>query len=44
LSSDYFTVANVPARLKHLRVDPWEAYDRSARRVTPNMSKRLSSK
>jgi bifunctional non-homologous end joining protein LigD len=43
LSSDHFTVANVPARLKHLRGDPWEAYDRSARRVTPHMSKRLRS-
>ena len=43
LSSDYFTVANVPARLKHLRVDPWEAYDRSARRVTAEMIKRLKS-
>jgi bifunctional non-homologous end joining protein LigD len=43
LASDYFTVSNVPARLKQLRQDPWEAYGRSARRVTPNMSKRLKT-
>jgi bifunctional non-homologous end joining protein LigD len=41
LPSDYFTVMNVPARLERLKRDPWEAYDRSTRRVTADMSKRL---
>ncbi|HEU4503383.1 MAG TPA: DNA ligase D [Nitrospira sp.] len=44
LHSDYFTVMNVPARLERLGRDPWETYDRSARRVTADMSKRLRSK
>ena len=39
--SDYFTVMNVPERLKHLRRDPWEQYSRSARRVTADMIERL---
>ena len=43
LPSDYFTVLNLPDRLKRLRRDPWEAYDRSARRLTAEMSKRLKS-
>ncbi len=42
LPSDYFTVANVPARLKRLRQDPWEAYSRSARRLTTDMEARLT--
>ena len=41
LPSDYFTVMNVPARLKRLTRDPWQAYARSARRVTGEMSRRL---
>jgi bifunctional non-homologous end joining protein LigD len=44
MPSDYFTVANVPARLTRLRTDPWEAYGRSARRVTAEMRKRLRNK
>lgn len=44
LHSDYFTVMNVPARLERLERDPWETYERSARRVTADMSKRLRSK
>jgi len=43
LPSDYFTVMNVPARLKRLRKDPWEAYGRSARRVTAEMGQRLKA-
>ncbi|HSF69504.1 MAG TPA: DNA ligase D [Nitrospira sp.] len=43
LPSDYFTVMNLPARLKRLRRDPWDAYDRSARRVTAEMSLRLKA-
>jgi bifunctional non-homologous end joining protein LigD len=43
LPSDYFTVMNVPARLKRLRNDPWEAYGRSARRVTAEMGQRLKA-
>jgi bifunctional non-homologous end joining protein LigD len=43
LPSDHFTVMNVPDRLKRLRRDPWEAYSRSARRVTPDMSRRLKA-
>jgi len=39
--SDYFTVMNVPNRLKRLQRDPWEAYGRSARRVTAEMVQRL---
>ncbi len=41
LPSDHFTVMNVPARLKRLARDPWQAYERSARRVTTEMSRRL---
>ena len=44
LPSDYFTVLNLPDRLKRLRRDPWDAYDRSARRLTAQMSKRLKSR
>jgi bifunctional non-homologous end joining protein LigD len=44
LPSDYFTVMNVPARLKRLRNDPWEAYGRSARRVTAEMGQRLKAR
>jgi bifunctional non-homologous end joining protein LigD len=44
LSPDYFTVMNVPPRLKRLRRDPWETYDRSARRLTAEMSRRLKSR
>jgi bifunctional non-homologous end joining protein LigD len=44
LPSDYFTVMNVPDRLKRLRRDPWEAYHRSTRRVTADMSRRLKSR
>ena len=44
LPSDYFTVLNLPDRLKRLRRDPWDAYDRSARRLTAEMSKRLKSR
>jgi len=44
LPSDYFTVLNLPDRLKRLRHDPWEAYDRSACRLTAAMSKRLKSR
>jgi bifunctional non-homologous end joining protein LigD len=43
LPSDYFTVLNLPARLKRLRRDPWDAYDRSARRLTADMSLRLKA-
>ncbi len=43
LPSDHFTVANLPARLQHLRQDPWESYSRSARRVTADMKARLKS-
>lgn len=43
LPSDYFTVMNVPARLKGLRQDPWKAYARSARRVTAEMGERLKA-
>ncbi len=42
LPSDYFTVANVPERLTRLRRDPWEAYSRSARRLTADMEARLT--
>jgi bifunctional non-homologous end joining protein LigD len=41
LPSDHFTVMNLPARLKRLRRDPWDAYDRSVRRLTAEMSARL---
>jgi bifunctional non-homologous end joining protein LigD len=44
LPSNHFTVMNVPARLKRLRHDPWEAYGRSARRVTAEMGQRLKSR
>ncbi len=44
LHSDHFTVMNVPARLKRFRHDPWEAYRRSARRVTAEMGQRLKSR
>ena len=44
LHSDHFTVMNVPARLKRLRHDPWEAYGRSVRRVTAEMGQRLKSR
>ncbi|HKY72775.1 MAG TPA: DNA ligase D [Nitrospira sp.] len=44
LPSDYFTVMNLPARLKRLRRDPWDAYDRSARRLTADMSARLKAR
>jgi bifunctional non-homologous end joining protein LigD len=39
--SDYFTIMNVPARLKQLRRDPWKGYDDSARQLTADMKKRL---
>jgi bifunctional non-homologous end joining protein LigD len=42
IASDYFTVGNVPARLNGHRQDPWAAYARSARRLTADMTKRLS--
>jgi bifunctional non-homologous end joining protein LigD len=41
LPSDYFTVMNVPERLARLKRDPWDAYARSARRVTNDMKARL---
>lgn len=44
LSSDQFTVLNVPDRLERLRSDPWEAYARSARRVTTDMMQRLKAR
>ncbi len=44
LPSDHFTVMNVPDRLKRLRRDPWEAYERSARRVTAGMVQRLKGR
>jgi bifunctional non-homologous end joining protein LigD len=44
LPSDYFTVMNLPARLMRLRRDPWEAYGRSARRLTAAMSQRLKTR
>jgi bifunctional non-homologous end joining protein LigD len=44
LPSDYFTVRNVPDRLKGLRRDPWQAYSRSARRLTSSMSQRLKAR
>ena len=44
LPSDYFTVMNVPARLKRLKRDPWHAYERSARRVTADMNRRLKAR
>jgi bifunctional non-homologous end joining protein LigD len=44
LPSDHFTVLNLPDRLKRLRRDPWDAYDRSACRLTAAMSKRLKSR
>lgn len=43
LPSDHFTVANLPARLEHLRQDPWHTYAQSARRVTADMKARLKS-
>jgi bifunctional non-homologous end joining protein LigD len=43
IPSDYFTVLNVPERLKRGRRDPWEAYGRSARRVTAEMMQRLKA-
>jgi bifunctional non-homologous end joining protein LigD len=43
LPSDHFTVANVPARLQHLRQNPWEKYSTSARRVTADMKARLKA-
>jgi bifunctional non-homologous end joining protein LigD len=39
--SDHFTVATVPDRLAGRRRDPWDDYDRSARRVTRAMLTRL---
>ena len=44
LPSDYFTVMNAPDRLKRLTRDPWHAYERSARRVTAGMNRRLKSR
>lgn len=44
IPSDHFTVMNVPARLKGLRRDPWEAYAGSARRLTADMTKRLKTR
>jgi bifunctional non-homologous end joining protein LigD len=44
LPSDYFTVMNVPSRLQRMRRDPWEAYSRSARRLTAVMSRRLKAR
>jgi len=41
MTSDHFTVMNVPARLKQLRRDPWRGYDDSACRLTVGMKKRL---
>ena len=41
LPSDLFTVMNLPQRLKQLRRDPWQSYDRSARRITEEMKHRL---
>lgn len=41
VTSDHFTVMNVPARLKQLRRDPWRGYDDSACRLTVGMKKRL---
>ena len=42
--SDYFTVMNVPQRLKRLQRDPWEQYSQSARRVTVEMIERLEGR
>jgi bifunctional non-homologous end joining protein LigD len=42
VASDHFTVLNLPERLKRLRRDPWERYEQSARRLTAEMTARLS--
>jgi bifunctional non-homologous end joining protein LigD len=41
LPSDFFTVMNLPARLRGLGRDPWHQYDQSARRLTTEMTERL---
>jgi bifunctional non-homologous end joining protein LigD len=41
LPSDFFTVMNLPARLRGLGRDPWHQYDQSARRLTAEMTERL---
>jgi bifunctional non-homologous end joining protein LigD len=42
LTSEHFTVMNVPARLKQIRHDPWKGYGDSARRLTAGMKRRLA--
>jgi len=42
ITSDHFTVMNVPARLKQLRRDPWKGYGDAARRLTASMKNRLT--
>jgi bifunctional non-homologous end joining protein LigD len=41
LSSDHFTVATVPARLRGLRDDPWAGYESVKQRLTGRMAERL---
>jgi len=42
LTSEHFTIMNVPDRLTRLRRDPWKGYDESAHRLTAGMKNRLA--
>ena len=40
---DYFTIRNLPARLRSLRKDPWHDYESTRRPITAAMRKRLGA-
>jgi bifunctional non-homologous end joining protein LigD len=42
LTSDYFTIQNVPHRLAKLRKDPWAGIDSTKQRITAGMLKKLA--
>jgi bifunctional non-homologous end joining protein LigD len=44
LRSDHFTVANVPARLDHLRRDPWRDYFTIKQKLTRGMRQALGAR
>ncbi|HJT21599.1 MAG TPA: DNA ligase D, partial [Nitrospira sp.] len=44
LTSDHFTVVNLPDRLARQRKDPWHGYRRAARRLTADMRERLTGR